>query len=249
MGKDGTEGSQRREPMQRTALRLAKLISADRGLVALATLFGVRRAAHTSAVAAQRPLCRRQCTGPQYPSRLTESLAANCYLRLALLHCCCRAIYPPSFTADYPPGTAVPLSWHFRITAECGHSHSGVSDLICLWAQALAAGAELAIPHYVSASIFAVAGAASPERFQHNLRMLMVRMVAPRDPHVEKPNPGQSSSGWSWFSRTGWLNKLLALLQTFSFGYAVLAGLRGVLFSILNTRLMESLRCVWSSQR
>jgi hypothetical protein len=32
--------------------------------------------------------------------------------------------------------------------------------------------------------------------------------------------------------------------QIFSFGYAVLAGLRGVLFTILNTRLMESLRCV-----
>ena len=43
MGKDGTEANQRREPMGRTALRLAKLISADRGLVALATLFGVRR--------------------------------------------------------------------------------------------------------------------------------------------------------------------------------------------------------------
>ena len=37
---------------------------------------------------------------------------------------------------------------------------------------------------------------------------------------------------------------LRACLQTFSFAYAVLAGLRGVLFSILNTRLMESLRCV-----
>ena len=44
--------------------------------------------------------------------------------------------------------------------------------------QALAAAAELAIPHFVSASIFAVAGAASPERFQHNLRMLMVRVQA-----------------------------------------------------------------------
>ena len=42
--------------------------------------------------------------------------------------------------------------------------------------QALAAAAELAIPHFVSASIFAVAGAASPDRFRHNLRMLMVRM-------------------------------------------------------------------------
>ena len=42
MGKDGTEGTQRREPMGRTALRLAKLITADRGLVALAAMFGVR---------------------------------------------------------------------------------------------------------------------------------------------------------------------------------------------------------------
>ncbi len=42
-------------------------------------------------------------------------------------------------------------------------------------AQALAAAAELAIPHFVSASIFAVTGTPSPERFQHNLRMLMVR--------------------------------------------------------------------------
>ena len=33
------------------------------------------------------------------------------------------------------------------------------------------------------------------------------------------------------------------LSQTFSFGYAILAGCRGVLFSILNTRLMQSLRC------
>ena len=41
MGKDGTEATQRREPLHRTALRLAKLIAADRGLVALATLFGV----------------------------------------------------------------------------------------------------------------------------------------------------------------------------------------------------------------
>ncbi len=41
-------------------------------------------------------------------------------------------------------------------------------------AQALAAAAELAIPHFVSASIFAVTGTASPARFQHNLRMLMV---------------------------------------------------------------------------
>ena len=46
-------------------------------------------------------------------------------------------------------------------------------------AQALAAAAELAIPHFVSASIFAVTGTASPERFQHNLRMLMVRVHPP----------------------------------------------------------------------
>ena len=44
----------------------------------------------------------------------------------------------------------------------------------CVPAQALAAAAELAIPHFVSASIFAVTGTPSPERFQHNLRMLMV---------------------------------------------------------------------------
>ncbi len=45
MGKDGTEGNQRREPMGRTASRLAKLITADRGLVALAAMFGVRHTA------------------------------------------------------------------------------------------------------------------------------------------------------------------------------------------------------------
>ena len=36
---------------------------------------------------------------------------------------------------------------------------------------------------------------------------------------------------------------LVLLPQIFSFGYAVLAGLRGVLFTILNTRLIERLRC------
>jgi hypothetical protein len=36
--------------MGRTALRLAKLVSADRGLIVLATLFGVRAAAFCSPV-------------------------------------------------------------------------------------------------------------------------------------------------------------------------------------------------------
>ena len=55
MGKDGTEGSQRREPMGATALRLAKLITADRGLVALAAMFGVRHIVS----------CARACISPQ----------------------------------------------------------------------------------------------------------------------------------------------------------------------------------------
>ena len=36
-------------------------------------------------------------------------------------------------------------------------------------------------------------------------------------------------------------------LQIFAFSYAILAGLRGVLFSILNLRLMQRLRCeLWA---
>ena len=41
LGSDGKEDGARREPMRSTALRLAKLVSADRGLIVLATLFGV----------------------------------------------------------------------------------------------------------------------------------------------------------------------------------------------------------------
>ena len=47
LGSDSKEDGARREPMGRTALRLAKLVSADRGLIVLATLFGVRTALST----------------------------------------------------------------------------------------------------------------------------------------------------------------------------------------------------------
>jgi hypothetical protein len=60
---------------------------------------------------------------------------------------------------------------------------TSISPTLLIAMQALAAAAELAIPHFVSASIFAVAGAASPDRFRHNLQMLMVR-VFPAQPLV-----------------------------------------------------------------
>jgi len=66
----------------------------------------------------------------------------------------------------------------------------------------LAALAELLIPHYVSASIFAIANKLPEATFQSNVK----------------------------------------LLAAFSFSYGIFAGLRGYLFSLLATRLMEQLR-------
>lgn len=66
----------------------------------------------------------------------------------------------------------------------------------------LAALAELLIPHYVSASIFAIANKLPIATFHNNVK----------------------------------------LLAAFSFSYGIFAGLRGYLFSLLSTRLMEQLR-------
>ena len=46
-------------------------------------------------------------------------------------------------------------------------------------AQAAAAAAELAIPHYTSAAIFSVAQAKSAANFHVNIRLLMVRTLMP----------------------------------------------------------------------
>ncbi len=71
MGKDGTEGTQRREPMGRTAVRLARLITADRGLVALAAMFGVRHIACYARVLLKSLAWRRSmtCTGCSYSAQ------------------------------------------------------------------------------------------------------------------------------------------------------------------------------------
>lgn len=66
----------------------------------------------------------------------------------------------------------------------------------------LAALSELLIPHYVSASIFAIANKLPISTFHNTVKLLAV----------------------------------------FSFSYGIFAGLRGYLFSLLSTRLMEQLR-------
>jgi hypothetical protein len=65
-------------------------------------------------------------------------------------------------------------------------SRSGISSrILCFSVQLLAAASELAIPHFTSATIFAVAKQGNSEGFHANIRLLAVSAFPL--PHTQVP--------------------------------------------------------------
>jgi hypothetical protein len=114
----------------------------------------------------------------------------------------------------------------------------------CRALQTLAALAELLIPHFVSASIFSVANNLPASTFHHNVKMLAVSSSGASPARVSTC----VKSSWLLDVAPGRLSScdqlVLGGVQAFAFSYGVCAGVRGFLFSILSTRLMEQLRWV-----
>lgn len=135
--------------------------------------------------------------------------------------------------------------------------------------QAVAALAELAIPHFTTRTIFSVANLGSKAKFYDNVQILAVSALhaAPlytcaqhQESCLEPCNNAVGIAQGTWkpaiwaeemFTHKGryrchrnseTLSTQVQLMQVLSVSYGLFAGLRGFLISLLNTQLIQNLR-------
>ena len=100
----------------------------------------------------------------------------------------------------------------------------------------MAALSELAIPHFTTATIFSVAQGGSDVKFYANVKLLA---VSAQIGSLMLPCYAQvAAAGWEC---TG--DPCMLGAQVLSVMYGLFAGLRGFLISLLNTDLIQNLRC------